>query len=131
MSLDIALVLPEVAQVEDFFRTGNASERRIPESHWIKQRLSSIPLACGPMYRDRAKIICLAKEHVAELGATEPRGVRQHGLEHGFELAGRAGDHLQDLGAGRLLLERLGELARTRLNLIEQPHVLDRDHSLV
>src|SRR5262249_44775545 len=48
-----------------------------------------------------------------------------------FELAGRAGDHLQDLGAGRLLLERLGQLARSRLYLVEKPHVLDGDDRLV
>ena len=30
-----------------------------------------------------------------------------------------------------LLLQRLGQLARARLHLVEQPHVLDRDHRLV
>ena len=32
---------------------------------------------------------------------------------------------------GGLLLERLGQLAVPRLELLEQPHVLDRDHRLV
>src|SRR5262249_27502099 len=36
--------------------------------------------------------------------------------------------HLRGRG---LLLQRLGKLARARLHLIEQPHVLDRDHRLV
>ena len=30
-----------------------------------------------------------------------------------------------------LLLQRFGKLARARLHLVEQPHVLDRDHRLV
>ena len=37
----------------------------------------------------------------------------------------------QHLGGRGLLLERLGQLARARLHLVEQPHVLDRDHRLV
>ena len=31
----------------------------------------------------------------------------------------------------RLLLQRLGQFARAGLHLVEQPHVLDRDHRLV
>jgi hypothetical protein len=31
----------------------------------------------------------------------------------------------------QLLLQNLGKLARARLHLVEQPHVLDRDHGLV
>ena len=37
----------------------------------------------------------------------------------------------QHLGGRRLLLQRLGQLAGARLHLVEQPHVLDRDHRLV
>src|SRR6516165_12312257 len=38
---------------------------------------------------------------------------------------------LKDFRCRRLLLQRLRELARARLHLIEQAHVLDRDHRLV
>ena len=38
---------------------------------------------------------------------------------------------LQHLRGRRLLLQRLGQFARARLHLVEQPHVLDRDHRLV
>ena len=37
----------------------------------------------------------------------------------------------EDLRRRRLLLQRLGQLACARLHLVEQPHVLDRDHRLV
>ena len=67
----------------------------------------------------------------AELGLADARRVRQHGLEHRLQLAGRARDDLQHLGGRGLLLQRLGQLARARLHLVEQPHVLDRDHRLV
>ena len=55
----------------------------------------------------------------------------QHRLEHRLQLAGRTGDDLQHLGGRGLLLQRLREIARARLHLVEQPHVLDRDHRLV
>ena len=40
-------------------------------------------------------------------------------------------DDAQDLARRGLLLERLGQLAVPRLELLEQPYVLDRDHRLV
>ena len=49
----------------------------------------------------------------------------------GSQLARRAADDLQHLRGRGLLLQRLGQFARARLHLIEQPHVLDRDHRLV
>ena len=38
---------------------------------------------------------------------------------------------LQHLRGRGLLLQRLAQIARARLHLVEQPHVLDRDHRLV
>ena len=43
----------------------------------------------------------------------------------------RGADRLGDLAEGAQLLDRLRKLARARLHLVEQPHVLDRDHRLV
>ena len=37
----------------------------------------------------------------------------------------------EHVGGRGLLLQRFGEVARARLHLVEQPHVLDRDHGLV
>jgi hypothetical protein len=34
------------------------------------------------------------------------------------------------IGGGGLLLQRFGEIARARLHLVEQTHVLDRDYCL-
>jgi hypothetical protein len=45
-------------------------------------------------------------------------------VEHWLDIGRRARDHPQDVGRGRLLLERL-------FRLVEQPNVLDRDHGLV
>ena len=63
--------------------------------------------------------------------AAESRRVLGHDVHHRLDVGRRAGDDPQDLGRGRLLLQRLGHLAVPRLELREQPHVLDRDHRLV
>jgi hypothetical protein len=69
--------------------------------------------------------------HGAELGLANAHCVRQHRLKDRFQLAWRAGDHTQHLGGRGLLLQRFRELAGACLHLVEQPHVLDRDHRLV
>src|SRR5262245_9483154 len=66
-----------------------------------------------------------------ELGLTDAPGISQNRSENLGELAGGAADDLEHLGHCRLLLQRLGQLARARLHLVEQTHVLDRDHRLV
>src|SRR6516225_9925690 len=70
------------------------------------------------VHRDCPSFFSLTERQHAILSPTDTHRVSQHRVEHGLKLAGRAGDHLQDLGAGRLLL-------------IEQPHVLDGDHRLI
>ena len=45
-------------------------------------------------------------------------------VEHRLHVGRATADHVQHLGCRGLLLQRL-------LGLVEQPHVLDRDHRLV
>ena len=52
-------------------------------------------------------------------------------IEHRLYVGRRARDHAQDLGGRRLLLERFAKVAVARLELVEEAHVLDRDHCLV
>jgi hypothetical protein len=54
--------------------------------------------------------------------------IRQHGLKHRLQLPRRPRYDLQHLRRRRLLLQRLGELARALLLCLKQPHVLDSDH---
>jgi hypothetical protein len=81
--------------------------------------------------RDTAKCIVLRSKQRAEMGPAQVCGARQHGLEHRLQVARRAGDHAQDVRGCRLLFQCLCELARARLQLLEQPRILDGDHSLV
>src|SRR5262249_46166781 len=69
--------------------------------------------------------------HGAEEPIAQSYGAGRDGIEHRLDVGRRAGDHAQDLRGGRLLLERLAKLAVPALELREQPHVLDRDDSLV
>ncbi len=78
-----------------------------------------------------------------------PQGIRLHQVQAGVRrvaqlrravrnrfknrhhVSGRAADDAQDLGGRGLLFQRFGDFGVTRLELLEQPHVLDRDHRLV
>src|SRR6202023_1179139 len=52
-------------------------------------------------------------------------------VEDWLELESRAADDLEPVGGHGLLLEGFTQIARARLNLVEQANVLDRDHRLV
>ena len=72
----------------------------------------------------------ILKDH-RPFGFAQPNSVLSHCVEDGLQIERRAADHLQHVGGRCLLLKRLGEVACARLHLVEQPHVLDRDHGLV
>ena len=52
-------------------------------------------------------------------------------VEHRLQIERRAADDLEHVGGGGLLLQRFGQIVGALLHLVEQPHVLDRDHGLV
>ena len=52
-------------------------------------------------------------------------------VEHRLHVGRRTRDHPQDFRGSRLLLQRLLEIARLRLHLVEQTRVLDRDYRLI
>src|SRR6516162_8551094 len=54
----------------------------------------------------------------------EPEPALHNGFEYRLRICGGTADHPQNLGSRRLPLQRLP-------SLVEQPHVLDRDHRLV
>src|SRR4029450_12105711 len=65
------------------------------------------------------------------LGCAKPRRILDQSIENGLKLERRTADDLEDVGGGRLLLQRLAQIAIARLQLGKQPHVLNRDHRLV
>ena len=64
-------------------------------------------------------------------GAAQARRRRDQRFEHRIEIERRSADRFEDVGRRRLLLQRFLKILRPRLHLVEQPHVLDRDHRLV
>src|SRR5262249_12985478 len=52
-------------------------------------------------------------------------------VENWLHISRGLADHAQDLARRRLLLQQLAQVAVPRLQLLEQPHVLDRDDRLV
>ena len=71
-------------------------------------------------------------EHVdsAGIGTRELHRVGDDGRKHGFEIKRRV-HRLRDVAERFQLLNRAPELLRSRLKLIKQPNILDRDHGLV
>src|SRR5262249_51411318 len=65
------------------------------------------------------------------VGLAQPRRRLDERIEHCLQIEGRAADHLEHVSGGGLLLQRLAQFARTRLRLIEQSRVLNRDHCLI
>ena len=90
-----------------------------------------VPCSRCAVQRDEPKRVSIVQQEVAKFGVADAYCVLQHGLKHRLQLAGRTADDLEDLGGRRLLLQRLAQLARARLHLVEQSHVLDRDNRLV
>ncbi len=78
-----------------------------------------------------AQRFAVEKVDAAERRVTQQPGAPHDAFEHGLHVRRRPADHAQDLARRRLPSERLGELAIARLELGEEPHVLDRDHRLV
>ena len=72
-----------------------------------------------------------ATEDERVIGLAQPRRRLDQRIQHRLQVECRAADHLEHVGGGGLLLQRLAEIVGARLHLVEQSHVLDRDHRLV
>src|SRR5262249_38698038 len=80
---------------------------------------------------NNAEPAVIIQQQRPELCLAYRRCAFQNGLKNWAQLAGRAGDDLQDLRCRGLPLKRLGEIVGTLSQLVEQPRVLDGDDGLV
>ena len=78
-----------------------------------------------------AQALIVEAEDERSFGLAQPDPVLRQRLEHRLEIERGATDHLEELAGRRLLLECAPQLVVSRLQLCEQPDVLDRDHRLV
>src|SRR5207245_7390880 len=65
------------------------------------------------------------------IAIAESPGVPRDRIEDGLNVSLRSADDAQDLACRRLLFQRLSQIVIPRLQLLEQPGVLDGDHGLV
>ena len=82
----------------------------------------------GAWHEDLALLVVLV-DH-ARVGARELRGPGHDRAQHGPEIQGGT-DRLTDLAERPKLAHRARQLLGPRFELLEQPHILDRDHRLV
>ena len=78
-----------------------------------------------------AQQLPIVTEDEGSLGLAQADRVLGQRLEHRLEVERGPPDHLEQLAGRRLLLERDSEVVIARLQLLEQPHVLDGDHRLI
>src|SRR5215470_2684383 len=67
----------------------------------------------------------------AEYGLAQARGALNNRIEHRLSIGRRAADDVKHLARRGLMFKRFAELARARLHLLEESHILDRNHRLV
>ena len=81
--------------------------------------------------RPKAKMFAVLKQHGGIIGLTELARPFDNGVQHWLNVRRRGGDDVQNITAPGLVSQCFGEVARLRLHLLEQPHILDGDHRLV
>src|SRR5262249_20444621 len=82
----------------------------------------------GPQEKPFRSLIILVDNTTTSSG--ELHGMTNNAVEHRLEIESRA-DRLTDLTQSSQLPNRLRQLARSRLQFLEQPYVLNGDHCLV
>src|SRR4030095_14671970 len=81
--------------------------------------------------RDQAKDLAVKSPDDSTLRATEPRRIVHQRLQNPLQVERGVADDFQHLARGGLLLQRLGQFLVARLELPEQPYILNGDDRLV
>src|SRR6516225_3678244 len=81
--------------------------------------------------RDQMQHVVAPAEHIRLVGAAQARRGFNQRIKNRLEFDGRAAYDLKYVRGGGLLLQRLLEIVRLGLYLVEQADVADRDHGLV
>ena len=93
--------------------------------------LVSVKLRSLAGARHEPQGIALAQRDCAHVRSGQAHcGVDQR-LQDGLKIEGRSADCLENIRCRGLLLQRLAEVARPCLHLVEQADILDGDHRLV
>ena len=91
------------------------------------RRAAATPLASTP-WIEASRIRSPSTIDTTLISAAHSVSARSPMIEHWLDVGGRAADDAEHIGGGRLLLERLLQLARVLLLDLEQARVFDGDH---
>jgi len=123
----IWLVRPRLCFRNRGFRRSRISDPAAPGGLGQRPRndaRSAASLGAG----SREAIRCICRQRCLYTAVDRPSISRfdrsANGVDHWLYVRGRRGDHLEDVGC-------FGSAAPALLRLVEQPHVLDRNHGLV
>src|SRR5262249_45695950 len=122
---EVALVRRHMGDMDHLFVPYRSAQWRL---HFWTNAPARVHQRRRPIvYRSEAKSVPLPHIQTPEIGLTDASRVIQHGLEHGCDLARRAGNDTQHLRRRGLLLQclgkvppRLGELTGARFELLFQ-----------
>src|SRR4029450_9267063 len=100
---------------------------------WPRERLSQgrVGSGVGAGYRREQELIAFDSGQPTRITMKEADGAGQDRIEHWLDICLRPADDAEDVAGGGLRVQRRGQLAVARLELLEQPHVFDRNHSLI
>src|SRR5262249_25118959 len=102
-----------------------------PEYLWKACAQDSVVRGVAGRKSSEHDLISRNSRQRARVPAQQANGALHDCVEHWLNICLRPADHAQDVARGGLLVERRGQVPITRLQLLEQPHVLDSDHRLI
>ena len=76
-------------------------------------------------------MLAVVEPDVGEHAVAEPHCTFDDGLENRVGSRWRPADHIKHFARRGLMFQRFSQFLGTRLHLVEQTHVLDRNHRLV
>src|SRR5215831_2683650 len=120
-----------IRQVNRFsLNRGSADQRAASRSYRMLKEVFDIvsPDVVGP---HQVVFAVLQLEEKGMFRLAQARRCLQDGINYWLQLVGRARNDVEHVTDRSLIVERFLDLARARLHLVEQPHVLNGDDRLV
>jgi hypothetical protein len=124
----ICLAVRDVDDLSGFDKPGKIAPR-IGAHLRFAQEIISEPRGCI-LHGGNHEGLAIEEQHMSEFRFADARRVRQHCLENGLELSGRARNDAQHFGGRRLLLQRLAQIVCALAQLLEQAGIFDGNDSL-
>src|SRR5215831_2890810 len=110
---------------------GTPGRSRAVWSRWIRLEKFIQDFGRKIVGRRNLQKFAIMQPDNAEYGFAQARGALNDRIEHRLSIGRRSADDVKHLARRGLMFESFCQLLRSCLYILEQPHVLDRDHRLV